>query len=884
MAITPGTRIGPYEVTSQLGEGAMGVVLRARDTKLLRDVALKVLPDDFAEDPDRLSRLQREAQLLASLNHPNIAHIYGLEQVGGAGCIVMELVEGETLAEKLKNGPFPVDEAIEVARQIADALSAAHEQGIVHRDLKPANIKMTPSGTVKVLDFGLAKSLGPRSAETAFSTMPTKIDSSVAGVVTGTVAYMSPEQARGKDVDARTDIWAFGCVLYELLTGRQAFHGDTFTDTLAKIVSGLPDLDLLPPEVPSSIRLLLSATLNKNMQQRLQHIGDMRLFLDPKYFPSAEKPAAAAVPQPQPGRNIWGAVFLASSVLLAIALAAVLYLRPAGAPSAPPMRFEVALPNYATGVMISPDGQRIAYIARPEDDNRAVWIRPVSGDTAQKLTGTDKITGGGLLWSPDSRYLVFIAENKLKKIDVATGAVQILADVLPSGFGGASWNREGTILFVQKNALVRISESGGAITPVTTLDESRKETIHAMPSFLPDGNHFLYAIVSTVTENRGIFVGSLDGKTKTRLLPLDGRLNALAYAAPGFLLLGSDLITAQRFNASRLTLEGTAMSVIEGIEPAWSVSDNGLLFYRKASTTVPNKQLTWFDRSGKQVGQLGEPANYGDVELSPTGDRVALDAITDNNRDVWMIDIARNVRSRFTFDPTSDWTPVWSPDEKRILFASARNGTHMFAKSSTGVGSEDLVLKDSPSEVPVAWSRDGRYVVFSRFKPAGQPGVDTWVADMSGPEPKAFPFMESPFDKAQARLSPDGRWIAYVTNDSGNYQIVAQSFPNPTGGRWQITSQGGIEPKWSHNGRELYYLAFDGKLMAVPIKAEPTFSAGTPAALFETPLTVNRTQSPRDRRYDVAPDGRFLIAVPVGNAAPNPVTTLVNWTSGLEKK
>ena len=348
MPITPGTRIGPYEVTSQLGEGAMGVVLRAHDTKLLRDVALKVLPEHFAADPDRLSRLRREAQVLASLNHPNIAHIYGLEQIGSAGCIVMELVEGETLAEKLRNGPIPLDEALEIAKQIADALAAAHERGIVHRDLKPANIKLTPNGTVKVLDFGLAKSLGNRSAETALSTMPTKIDSSVAGAVAGTVAYMSPEQARGKEVDARTDIWAFGCVLYELLTGRQAFHGDTFTDTLAKIVSGQPDLDLLPPAVPSSIRLLLAATLNKSIQQRLQHIGDMRLFLDEKFFPAAATSTAAAEAEPRstPGKLLVAG--LAGAALAAALVLAVLYIRsapPTSAPAIPRHSFRVRIPE-----------------------------------------------------------------------------------------------------------------------------------------------------------------------------------------------------------------------------------------------------------------------------------------------------------------------------------------------------------------------------------------------------------------------------------------------------------------------------------------------------------------------------------------------------------
>jgi serine/threonine protein kinase/Tol biopolymer transport system component len=881
MAITPGTRIGPYEVTSQLGEGAMGVVLRARDTKLLRDVALKVLPDHFADDPDRLSRLQREAQVLASLNHPNIAHIYGLEQIGTAGCIVMELVEGETLADRLKNGAVPLDEALEIAKQIADALAAAHERGIVHRDLKPANIKMTPNGTVKVLDFGLAKTLSGRSAEMALSMMATKIDSSVAGSVTGTVAYMSPEQARGKEVDARTDVWAFGCVLYELLTGRQAFHGDTFTDTVARIVTGQPDLDLLPPEVPSSVRLLLAATLNKSIQQRLQHIGDMRLFLDQKFFPTAEMPAAAAVSSQRPrSSKLWIAASFAAGLVVALALAA-LYMRSGTAPNAPGMRFEIALPNYFGSLSISPDGQRIAYIAQPQGDNRALWIRPVGAETAQKLAGTDKLTGGAL-WSPDNRYIAFISDGKLKKIDVTTAAIQVLCDAAAGP--GASWGRDGVILFVQKNVIVRVPDGGGAVTPVTQLDASRKETLHALPAMLPDGKHFLYAIVSSVPENSGIFVSSLDDKTKTRLLPLSsGRLNNLAFAPPGYLMLAGETLTAQRFDSSRLTLEGSPVAIADGIDGSLSVSNTGLLFYRKASATSADKQLTWYDHSGKSLGHVGEAANYGDVEISPKGDRVAVDTITNNNRDVWIIDIARGVPSRLTFDPLPDWTPVWSPDGSRIAFASGRNGTHIYQKSSTGVGNDELMFKSDSSEIPVYWSPDGRYIVFSRLKPNGAAGVDTWLLSLSGSEPKASPFIESPFDKAQARVSPDGRWIVYATNDSGTYQIVVQSFPDPNGGKWQITAQGGIEPKWSRNGRELYYLAFDGKLMAVPIKSEPTFEAGTPIALFETPLTVNRNQSPRDRRYDVAVDGRFLISVPLATAVSIPVTAVVNWPSGLEK-
>jgi eukaryotic-like serine/threonine-protein kinase len=877
MPIAPGSRIGPYEVTSQLGEGGMGVVFRARDSKLLRDVALKVLPEHFADNPDRLSRLEREAQLLASINHPNIAQIYGLEQVGGSGCIVMELVEGETLSEKLKHGPIPLDETIEIAKQIADALSAAHERGIVHRDLKPANIKLTRNGTVKVLDFGLAKVFGERSTPAMeLSNLPTNVSGSVAGAIVGTVGYMSPEQARGKEVDARTDIWAFGCVLYEMLTGQLAFQAETTTDMIARIVTGQPDLALLPPNVPVSIRLLLSATLNKNVQQRLQHIGDMRLFLDQNIFASGTPAAAPVVERKTSNGKLWIAAFVAG--MAAALILAALYIR-SGSPQIPPrMQFEVTLPNYAQGYAISPDGQRIAYIAQPPEENRTIWIRAVGSDTAQKLSGTDN--PGGLLWSPDGGSIAFIADRKLKKIALATGSIQTICELVGQVIG-ASWNRAGVILISKGNVINRVSDTGGEPVPLTTLDATRKETVHALPTFLSDGNHFVYAIGSSIPENSGIFVGSMDGKTKTRLMPFGSRLTGLAYAPPGYLLIASDTLTAQPFDASALTVRGASVPITEAAD--FSVSDTGLLLFRKTSTNTLNKQLTWFDRTGKPLGQLGAPANYANVELSPDGDRVAVDLITDNNRDIWMIDIARAVPSRMTFDPAPDWTPVWSHDGTRIAFASGRKGTHIYQKPSTGVGNDELVFNSDSSEIPVSWSPDGRYMVFSRLKTgAGPAGADTWVMTMTG-ERKITPFVESPFDKAQARISPDGRWIAYTTNDSGMYQIVVQSFPDPNGGKWQITAQGGIEPKWRHDGRELYYLALDGKLMSVPIKADRTFTAGAPMALFETPLTVSRGQFPRDRRYDVAADGRFLIAAPVSTGSA-PLTAIVNWFSGLEKK
>src|SRR5262245_37608276 len=456
MAITPGARIGPYEVTSQLGEGAMGVVLRARDTKLLRDVALKVLPDHFADDPDRFSRLQREAQLLASVNHPNIAQVYGLEQIGNAACIVMELVEGETLADKLKNGPLPLDEALEISKQIANGLAAAHELGIVHRELNPANIKLLPNGTVKVLAFDLAKTLGSRSSENELSTLPTNMYRSGDTVVC-TAAYMSPEQAQGKEVDTRTDIWALGCVLYEMLTAKRAFDGETVNDMLAKIDTGEPDLNLLPRETPSSIRLLLAATLNKNVQQRLQHIGDMPLFLDAKSFPPAA-PTALVASRKKTGRKTHLGALIVAALIGALIPSLIHFWGPTLRVS-PEMRFDMALPDVLGSPSISPDGQQVAYISEPADGNRAIWIRPISSQTPRKIAGTDGFNAG-LIWSPDSENLAFLADGKWKKLDIVNGTVQLICDAQTPARGFA-WSRNGVILVpksVGDNVIARVSD------------------------------------------------------------------------------------------------------------------------------------------------------------------------------------------------------------------------------------------------------------------------------------------------------------------------------------------------------------------------------------------------------------------------------------------
>ena len=861
----------------------MGVVFRGRDPRLQRDVALKLLPEHFASDADRLPRFEREAQVLASLNHPNIAQIYGLEQVNGSTCIVMEMVEGETLEEKIANGPLPVGEAVGIAKQIADALAVAHERGIIHRDLKPANIKLTRSGTVKVLDFGLAKAIGPRTSDLNVTGAATIGGGSVAGVIIGTPGYMSPEQARGKDVDSRTDIWAFGCVLFEMLTGRQAFTGETVTDVLANIVSAPPDLDLLPTGTPASIRLLLGAALNKSSSQRLQHIGDTKLFLDGPLAAPVTAPAAAA-PSRRPRAT---ALIVGAAVVIAAgaAIGAVLALRKTPEPAAP-MRFEIALPEMVGTPIVSPDGKWIAYATQPTSGKRAAWLRPIGSDIAQPIPNTDNVTG--VIWSPDSRRLATLADGTLRMFDLANGSSRPLGSV--GALRGGSWNREGVLLMgrVADNVIVRLSDSGGAVTPVTTLDAARKEILHAVPVFLPDGKHFLYLSLGAKGEDTGIYRASLDmNEAAARVIALEPNtsFNGMTYVPSGHLLyLTGGRLTAQRVDALGVP-QGSPTVVADTVDGGFMASDTGLLFYHKAAPRA-GKQLLWFGRDGKSLGQVGVEANYGNVDISPKGDRAAVDILTNNNRDIWVVDLERSVAQPITFDAGADWTASWSPDGSRLAFASTRSqtdgATRIFEKSSTGAGTETVLPSGDPSAIPVNWSADGQYIVFSRLRQAGNTSsYDTWLLPTFG-DRKPRPLLETGFDKFQARVSPNSNFVAYSTNESGTYQIVVQTFPDASGGKWQISADGGVEPKWRRDGRELYYLGLDGKLMSVATGGPP-FTASRPVELFQTPLTVNRAQPTRDRRYDIAPDGRFLMVIPSATGAPTPYSVIVNWTGALDK-
>jgi serine/threonine protein kinase/Tol biopolymer transport system component len=859
----------------------MGVVFRGRDSRLQRDVALKLLPEQFANDADRLPRFEREAQVLASLNHPNIAQIYGLEQVNGSTCIVMELVEGETLEEKLKRGPLPVDEAVGIAKQIADALAAAHERGIIHRDLKPANIKLTHDGTVKVLDFGLAKALGLGTSGLNATTAGTVAGGSLAGAIVGTPGYMSPEQARGRNVDSRGDIWAFGCVLFEMLTGRQAFTGETITDILANIVSNPPDLDFLPKSTPVSIRQLLTFALNKNSSQRLQHIGDTRLFLDGPLAVPATTPVATASRRPRATALLLAALVL---VVAGAGIFAALALRTRPEPAAQ-MRFEIALPDLVGTPIVSPDGKWISYATQPTNGKRVAWLRAIGSDSAQQIPGTENISG--VIWSPDSRRLATLADGTLRMFDLASGSSRPLGSVGP--LRGGSWNREGVLIMgrATDNIIVRMSDSGGDVTPITKLDAGRKEIAHGIPVFLPDNKHFLYVGVGGKAEDSGIFRASLDvNESPTRVFAIEvNNFNGMTYVSSGHLLYSNQgRLSAQRIDAMGQP-QGNPIVVADNVDGGFMASDTGLLFYHKA-TPRAGRQLLWFGRDGKSLGQVGVEANYGNVDISPKGDRAAVDILTNGNRDIWVVDLERSVAQPITFDPGSDWSASWSPDGTRLAFASNRASgdavNRIYEKSSTGTGTEAVLPSGDAPSIPVNWSSDGKYIVFSRLRQAGNTSsYDTWLLPTFG-DRKPAPLLESGFDKFQARVSPNSNFVAYSTNESGTYQIVVQTFPDASGGKWQITADGGVEPKWRRDGRELYYLSLDGKLMSVPIGGPP-FTAGRPVELFQTPLTVNRSQPTRDRRYDIAANGNFLMVIPSATAAPTPYSVVVNWTEGLEK-
>ena len=897
MPLVNGVRIGPYEIVSAIGAGGMGEVYRARDTKLGRDVALKVLPPDFALDADRLARFKREAQVLASLNHPHIAAIHGFEDGGDTHALVLEFVDGETLADRIARGPIPLDEALAVAKQIAEALEAAHEQGIIHRDLKPANIKVTPDGNVKVLDFGLAKALETPHAASTLSLSPTITSPAMTGigVLLGTASYMAPEQARGKTVDKRADIWAFGCVVYEMLTARRAFSGEDATETIATIVKNDADWTLLPTDTSPVVVTCLKRCLQKDPKQRVHDAGDVRLALD-----GAFAVGVTALPTKK-GRDtrLWR-VAATALLLTTLALAAIIVylLRSTSSPAvvrfvvSPPEKtaFSVSGPTggsvaFNSGT-ISPDGRRLVFSLQDAAGKVMLWVRPIDSLAAQPLPGTDDPTLP--FWSPDSRFVGFFASGKLKKIDVTGGPPLTLCDA-PVARGGA-WTRDDVIVFAPTNSgpLYRVSAAGGEPTAVTKLQSG--QAFHRSPSFLPDGRHFVFRAQGA---SAGIFVGSLDSEETKSLQSADTQG---VYAPPGYLLfVRQGTLLAQSFDASKLQLAGEPFPIAERVVDdtgnglgAFSVSDNGVLTYRTGGTNSADVQMNWFDRQGKQIEPVATLAAYQGVELSPDGARVAAHRHDGEGGDIWLLERTRGITSRFTFDASQDnSSPVWSPDGSRIVFSSLRGGSQgLYQKLSNGAGNEELLLRSSVV-VPTSWSPDGRFIVY--WLGEQQTRGDLWVLPLTG-DRKPFPFVQTPFAEAGGQISPDGRWIAYHSDETGRNEVYVRPFPSGAG-KWQISTDGGRWPRWRRDGKELFYMwsTFPLKLFAVDVKANgATLEASVTKALFETGVALLAHSGGLYLPYAVSPDGqRFLIPrQPSGgadDAASVPITVVVNWMAALKK-
>jgi serine/threonine protein kinase/dipeptidyl aminopeptidase/acylaminoacyl peptidase len=908
MVFAAGARLGSYDVIAPLGAGGMGEVYRARDSRLNREVAIKTLPEALAADHERVARFEREARLLAALNHPSIATIYGLERSGSAQFIILELVEGGTLADRLKRGPLPTDDALRIARDVADALHAAHDKGIIHRDLKPANIALTPGGRPKVLDFGLAKAFA------ADSTATTIDDGTRAGVLLGTLPYMSPEQARGRAVDKRSDVWAFGCVVYEMLTGRSPFAGPSGSDVVAAILQRDPEFAKLPEHTPARVRWLLRRCLEKDPDRRLHDIADARIELDDALaspHAASEVGTIAATPRmSMRERAAWVVAALAIAGIAAVMLQDRGPVATSGTGDL--FRSSVLLPddlrltttNPAARFALSPDGRRLALVAANAAGVPMLWIRPLDSLTAQPIPGTEGASFP--FWSPDGRSLAFMARiasqsvsqgGRLLKIDLSGGQPVTLAEAAFNASG--AWGPGNVILFTPtgNSPLFRLSASSpGEPVAVTTLDTESGDVQHSFPSFLPDGRHFLFTALGSRTganEARAIYLGSLDGSAPPRML-IEAASHG-QYANGHVLFLRDATLLAQRIDLETLTVAGEAIPIAEGVQittrvsggtGAFSVSDKGVLVYQTGLGV--RSQLTWTDRAGRVTSKMGEQADYGDVVLSPDGSRALVSALDPQlgTRDLLIYDVVRGVRERFAADPSDEYAPVWSPDGARVAFTAARDGAiEIYERSLSGAGGERKLDSGGSrlGKFAATWSRDGHLLFIAGGRALAR--SDIHVVSMTGAS-AARPLLESPAVESQVRFSPDGRWIAYAASDSGRMEVYVAPFPGP-GAPQRVSINGGGWPHWRRDSREIFFLApgtttADYTLMAAPVTTgAASLKIGDPASLFAVRL---RPMGRLDAySYDVAPDGRrFLFNMFVEEAASTGLTLVVNWPGAIK--
>ena len=898
MTIATGTRLGPYEIIAPLGAGGMGEVYRARDTRLGRDVAVKVLPSSYSDDKERLQRFEQEACAAGALNHPNILVIHHIDTYEGSPYIVSELLEGETLRDRLHGGALPQRKAIDYSLQVAHGLAAAHQKGIAHRDLKPENIFITNDGRVKILDFGLAKLTGSGDADQSQTDIPTRRVNTDPGLVMGTVGYMSPEQLRGKPTDHRSDIFSFGAILYEMLSGKRAFRGESKAETMSAILREDPsELSETHKTINPALERVVQHCLEKNPEERFHSASDLAFAIQALSGSAAISgqmvAMAAQLERPKLGKYFpWivaGIFALTSIILLPFAIPSFKH-----APARANVTRSAILPPENTSFLalnlfaVSPDGLRLAFIARDAKGQAMLWMRPLDALTAQPLAGTDGIsTGSPPFWSPDGRLIAFFAGGKLKTIDASGGPPQTVCDA-PNGRGG-TWNRDGVILFAPNpgGPIHRVSAAGGASTAVTKLDESRRQSTHRWPYFLPDGHHFIYRVGGTgataQNENNGIYLGLLESQEQRLILRAD---TSAAYASGHLLFAREGTLMAQPFDEKSFQLIGDAFPLAEHLQfdvvitrAIFSVSENGVLAFQSGAARGDSR-LIWFDRSGKQTGQLGEPGFYFQPQFSPDGQKLAVASfdIRAGSADIWLYELARNVPTRFTFDPASDVAPIWSPDGSTIILSSNRKGPYdIYQKAFTGAGSEEVLLESDETKTANSWSADGRFIVYTSADAKANTKEDLWILPLFG-DHKPFPFLRTQFNESFAQFSTDGHWIAYVSDESGSNQVYIAPFPGP-GGKWQASRAGGSEPRWRGDGKELFFLAPDNKLMAVDVNAkESILEIGNAQPLFEVhPNTAPGTH------YDVTHDGKRFLVASAGEGSSAPITLVVNWTAELKR-
>jgi eukaryotic-like serine/threonine-protein kinase len=866
-----GETISHYRILEKLGEGGMGAVYRATDTKLHRDVAIKILHDWPAVESDRLVRFSREAQILASLNHPNIASVYSVED----RAIVMELVEGPTLAERIVQGPLDIAEALPLAHQITDALIAAHDQGVIHRDLKPANIKISANGRVKLLDFGLAtstvnpsKPIGPNS--------PTEVALTRTGTIIGTAAYMSPEQAAGEPLDKRTDIWSFGVVLLEMITGRRPFGGNNISSTLASVMRDPIDWSPLPSDTPTHVRLLLRRCLERDKQKRLRDLGDAWIEIDEVHSSSSKRPvrwvAAAIVLGAVSAVSAWLGLGKLNEPQLGSPRLFKLNVLP---PEKSPLNDQYSIPA------VSPNGQRLAFVATTEGKEE-LWVRDLDSLAVRPLPGT---AGAQYpFWSPDSQAIAFFADGKLKRTDLAGGPVLTLCDV-GAGRGG-TWSHKGVLVWGGfGTGIYSVPAAGGRATAVTSPSKRAGGVDHRFPWFLPDGRHFLYTDTTSNVEESGVYVADIQSDYRERLVAITS--NA-AYSPPGYLLFVRDgALMAQPFDAALRRITGEAVPIADKVDSQatraqnqFSISLNGVLAY-SSGRSGGGSLLTWFDRSGKVTGALGAPNALSWGAISPDDKIVAVQRLDQGLMDIWQHDLTRGIASRFTFGPGGNGYPAWTRDGRHVSFVSVRQGVgRPFRRATSGSAQDEILstpLGEPPSSTNVEdWSPDGKYAVLRVVNPKTL--YDIWVLPFDQGKPGiGKPYLLTEFGEVYARVSPDGHWLAYTSNESKRNEIYVQSFP-ALGNKIKVSRDGGERSIWSRNGKELYFVSPDEKMMAVSVKTGPRFESGVPKALFNV-----RLSRAMDAWFDVTKDGRFLVPVQVDQTMNVPMIVVVNWQAGLKR-